>query len=696
MRDRQLGSWRDAYERWRGPGALGFVVVAFGCGLAGWWLTYPQLGPADIVYNTLAMFALNFAHDGPIHPLLDVARFLAAGVVFWAAVVVAVKVISRRSPVRRAAKLRQHVVLVGGTEEVLTLATRYRDTGRDVVVIGELGARDVEQLNRRDVVTVPLASNRNLPTSDLRRIVARAERVVVIGNDESAADLAGWVRSACSEHLPTTVLVDTREFAAWWSHQYGDVALCRSTHAAIALVRDYPPFLEGAMVPPPIVFGDSEGDMAAEIVRRIVTGWQEPGERITVHCLGSNAAWVEDARASLDERAALRHQAVPPQAVAAAQAVHELVAAWPPPDLPDRVTVSGPTVYVAYGDVALTVLVASAVAEAVPNARVVGVVDNEATWMDTREAGARVVSRLALLSLPDTIELDPRRLLVGELVADAGRWPADVPGPFGEMTAVRRGVATLLAQSEPVRQAVEAVAGRAEEILGAGGVRLAQRGWAAEATFLLSPDQLVAVEAALAEVLTEAHGVAQDEARLRRLELAARLPCLAARAGWTPVAATDAPMPLGDVQLQQLAVLAHEGYKALSVATGNATGSTNYGKKWDELGEVHQRSNISQVADIPVKLATLGLTWRPASEPRRFEFDDAQLERLAENEHRRWVHFQYRNGRPGHEWNKTWTQLGREAEEAGHDKVREYDREAVRLIPMMLAAVGLEIVPLGS
>lgn len=676
--------WRDVYDNLKGPVAVGVVVAALAAGLVGWRLTDPTLDWADLVYSTLALFAISFSHPGPVHPLLNVARFLAVAVVYWAAVSVAYRVISRRSPTRRAARLKRHVVVVGDSVEARTIATKYRAAGHEVAVVGALAAEDADQLTRHSVAVVPSASDK-----ELRAILNHADRVVVVGGAEArAAELAERVeriRGTCTHPPAATVLFDHREFAAQWARSHHQVTLCRSTQLAIALLRSHPPFQEDAMVPPPIVIG--EGETAAEIARRVVIGWQQPGERITVYCLGRDAAWADAARAGLDHRADLRFVQVPPYAGAATEAVKTVVAGWRPPEPPDRFTVAGPTVYVTYPDVAVTVAVTSAVAEAVENARVIGLVDNDGTWLDTvTPSAARLVSRRALLAEPATLELDPRRLLAAEIVADAARWPGDVPGALGR---VRRGApqtAALEEQDASVRAAVQAVAENAEKILAAGGVRLEQRGWAADPVVLLAPHQLAAVERALASALGVACADTDREARLRRLELAARLPVLAARAGWTPTSAEGSVPVLTTEDLQQLAVLAHGGYQVVSRATDNATESVNFGREWAELSEVDQRSNIAQVADIPVKLATLGLTWQPAELPTVVEFTPDQVDWLAENEHRRWAYFQYRNGRPGHEWNVPWSELG----------VRqEYDRSAVRLIPALLASVGLEIVPLG-
>lgn len=685
--EKNVRDWRDVYDSVKGPVAVVAVAAASVLGVLGWRLTDPSLGWDEVVYSTLALFAISFSHDGPVHLALNVARFLAVAVVYWAAVSVAYRVISRRSPARRAARLKNHVVLLGDATELRAIADRYRDARREVVVLGTPAPQDLDHLTRRATVVVPTASDK-----ELRRILNHAERVVVAGGGETRAaddaDRVDRVRRACSNPPPTTVLFDNRDFAARWARTHSDVALCRSTQLAIALLRSQPPFLEAAMVPPPLVIGD--GETAAELARRVVVGWQQPGERVTVFCLGRDAAWSDAARASLDDRADLRFVAVPAQASRVAEAVRQIVADWPGPARPERFTVAGPSVYVAYADVALTVPITSAVAEAVPDARVVGLVDNEATWLDTvTPSAARLVSRRALLSDPQTLELDPRRLLAAEIVADAARWPGDVPGALGRVTPDASGEAVLAGQDAAVQAAVRAVAENAEVILAAGGVRLEQGGWAADPVLLLAPHELAGVERALAQVLEAAGGGSgdrADEARLRRLELAARLPTLAARAGWTPTA-SDTKARLSAEQLQQLAVLAHGGYEEVSRATNNATGSVNYGKRWEELSEVDQRSNIAQVADIPVKLATLGLTWRAADQPAAFAFTPDQVELLAENEHRRWEHFQYRNGRPGHDWNVPWSELGDQ---------KEYDRSAVRLIPALLASVGLEIVRQGA
>src|SRR5690606_3465109 len=109
------------------------------------------------------------------------------------------------------------------------------------------------------------------------------------------------------------------------------------------------------------------------------------------------------------------------------------------------------------------------------------------------------------------------------------------------------GGAQLADQSPEVQTAVRAVAEHVQQIFAAADLEL-DAGYPAEVpTLMLGPGEIAAIEAALHRVLRDTSTPAPaeqvdaeddgslrrraDEARLRRLELAARLPVLAARAG---------------------------------------------------------------------------------------------------------------------------------------------------------------------
>ena len=92
----------------------------------------------------------------------------------------------------------------------------------------------------------------------------------------------------------------------------------------------------------------------------------------------------------------------------------------------------------------------------------------------------------------------------------------------------------------------------------------------------------------------------------------------------------------------------------------NPTGSRLVETPWEELSEFNKSSNRAVVLDYPVKLASIGLDWRRSTAPTpapALELTDEQKSTLSVAEHRHWSHFQRRNGREGHYFNKPWDEL---------------------------------------
>lgn len=427
------------------------------------------------------------------------------------------------------------------------------------------------------------------------------------------------------------------------------------TAQAIALLRDNPPLLEDRVTPPPIVVGD--GALATEIVRRMVLGWQQPGDVLRVDAVGADDGWVAAARAGLEARSAITFTRSSLDLDAVLAVVRAQVSAWERPD-PGRFAASGPTVVVALGDAAQGARVTARLAEALPDARVTAVADD-----------------------PATPTLTPQSLIVDELLRDAARCPPSVPTVFGTITPDAAGRVTLAGQPPATIAALRAVGEAASSILAAGGVTVDGVGNEVSDVIVSTPAELVAMRDAIVGVLPSP---APPDRAQRALELAARLPTLASRAGWTPRRTASAPNPLDTATLRRLATLAHARYLEVSATTGNATRSSHAEKQWEELTDFERSASLAQVVDIPTKLAAVGYTWRPSDDPAPFAFDQATLELLAEWEHRRWEHHQRRNGRQGHRWAVPWEDLP--------DAVREYDRNAVRTVPALLAAAGWEIV----
>lgn len=115
---------------------------------------------------------------------------------------------------------------------------------------------------------------------------------------------------------------------------------------------------------------------------------------------------------------------------------------------------------------------------------------------------------------------------------------------------------------------------------------------------------------------------------------------------------------------------------------------------WDELIEHLKESNRQQADHIPVKLKAIACGISPVAgrEPALIRFTDEEIEIMAEMEHARWTSERFLDGwslGPRDPKKKTspylveWEKLP--------DNVKEYDRDAVRAIPELLAKAGFEI-----
>jgi hypothetical protein len=120
---------------------------------------------------------------------------------------------------------------------------------------------------------------------------------------------------------------------------------------------------------------------------------------------------------------------------------------------------------------------------------------------------------------------------------------------------------------------------------------------------------------------------------------------------------------------------------------------------WNKLPEDEKSQNRAAVRDIPHKLAQVGYAMIPARSdqpPFKFPEDDGDLERLAEMEHARWMAQKLAAGwRYGSETDKAariheallpWKKL--------QESQKEKDRDLVRAVPEILAAVGYTVVKL--
>lgn len=519
-----------------------------------------------------------------------------------------------------------------------------------------LGNCDVEDAS---LVVVTAASDRETARAlaDIRERAREEVRIVALFRDEATARL--------SRDAPRVRTIGVRRLVAQHT------------------VRTSPPLLQGAVAAPPMVIGD--GPLAMEIVRAIVTGWGYPGDPVAIHCLGSHAEWAQEAAAEAGHRAQLSWAEVPPTPALVIDAVRRLSAQHQPPP-PNRGEPAGPTITVVLGDPELTLVLAGAVAAAVPDARVVAVVDE---LIGSAPRGVTVAAEPDVVATAIVTE-SPRASVLEEVLLEDLAWvglettPATAPPVplFDSPVRVGSDPLSLDRQPQALQDQLATVVAALPDIMAAGAVELGGDDVWDQEPLVLTPGELSAMADRLLKALTLD---AVDGARLGALELAFRLPRLAARAGLVARRRPGYVPVLPFEEIERLAPLVHHAYQQAARETNNATGSPYAYAHWRALSDFERSANRAMIVGSAVGWAMEGLDWSPTDTPKQIELNEAQLERLAELEHRRWAHHQRANGRPRHEWIKPWQEL--------EPPERHYDDLIVRALPRLLSLAGIELAP---
>jgi hypothetical protein len=150
---------------------------------------------------------------------------------------------------------------------------------------------------------------------------------------------------------------------------------------------------------------------------------------------------------------------------------------------------------------------------------------------------------------------------------------------------------------------------------------------------------------------------------------------------------------IDNATLEMLAMKIHETYLSVQTRDRAVRGSTSALPPWGALENDLKEANRAQARDITAKLARIGCTVRPGLDKIGFAFTTEELERLARDEHQRWVRQRRATGwvhgpvrdneRKHHPEITSWRQLS--------DEARDKDRDAIRNLPEVLAAAGLHI-----
>lgn len=670
--------------RWYLLGTL--VVAVLVLGTWGWLEADPTLQGLDALYRAFQLFTQGMPDQNP-PPALNVARWLALVVTFYAVLQVLRTVFTHQKQLLDAKRRRNHVVVVGNGPEAASLAGNdtYRKAGTKVVVVGDLDPSDQAWLAGRGVSVLP-----DLSDPHLTGVLRGAEDVVIVGGDDNeTANLVCRVASTAPKTQPLA-LFDSPALARQWTRNSSDATrtVCRVTQLALETLRLCPPFPSDAAVPDPVVVGD--GPLAAELTRRIILGWQHDGWRPRVLCLSERTSWAGELVQKFGDAVQVEQTTLLPACVEAR--VNEFRDTWVPPEK-GRGTVGGIRVYLALTESSKAVTIARELLED-PTTHIGLVVDQNAHWKDLfKDVTDRVqlISRDALLADPKVLERNEADLLRAELRRGAESWPPDSPSLFstdivrdensGDIVDVTPDTLRLdLGVDLLTRDNARA----AREVLAAGGMK-AETGIPLEPAPLAGPSQLRSMQLTLRNLLAEALPGNADihDVRQWALDLASRLPEMMQRSGWTIT--SDTPPLLDSGSIERLAKQVHDNYRRQGLAEGNPTGSRLVETPWEELSEFDKSSNRAVVLDYPVKLASVGLDWRRSKNPAPApELTDEQVFTLSVAEHRRWSHFQRRNGREGHYFNKPWDDLTK-----GQQSL---DENVVNTMGSLLASEGIEII----
>lgn len=667
---------------------LGIVVVAvvLGLGTWGWLVAKPDIGLEEAFYRAIQLFVLEMPEEAYSIPL-DFARWIAVGVAFIAVMQVLLTVLTQRQKLFDAKRRRNHVVVVGNGPEAASLAGNdtYRKAGMKVVVVGDLDPSDQAWLAGRGVSVLP-----DLSDPHLTRVLHGAEDVVIVGGDDNeTANLVCRVASTAPTTQPLA-LFDSPALARQWTRNSSDATrtVCRVTQLALETLRLCPPFPSDAAVPDPVVVGD--GPLAAELTRRIILGWQHDGWRPRVLCLSERTSWTGELVQKFGDAVQVEQTTLLPACVEAR--VNEFRDTWVPPEK-GKGAVGGIRVYLTLTESSKAVTIARELLED-PTTHIGLVVDQNTHWKDLFKDvtdRVRLISRDALLADPKVLERNEADLLRAELRRDAESWPPDSPSLFstnivrdensGDIVDVTPDTLRLdLGVDLLTRDNARA----AREVLAAGGMK-AETGIPLAPAPLAGPSQLRSMQLTLRKLLADALPGNADihDVRQWALDLASRLPEMMQRSGWTVT--SDTPQLLDSGSIERLAERVHESYRQQALVEGNPTGSQLVETPWEKLSEFNKSSNRAVVLDYPVKLASVGLDWRRSTTPAPApELTDEQILTLSVAEHRRWSHFQRRNGREGHYFNKPWDELTK-----GQQSL---DENVVNTMGSLLASEGIEII----
>lgn len=287
-----LREWWQDYRWLMWTFSVLFVIYLGYSGFREYYLSiYEICSPLDIFYRTLQLFVLDSgALTPPINLKLELARLLAPAISVIAATNVLIAIFSEQFQLFKIRFLRRHIIVCGLGNKGLLLSRKFKDHGKNVVVI-ESDEENDNIKECRDKGIIVLSGNAMAPYI-LRRAGLKKARYLfsVCGQDNINAEIAFQARElltgkkskplTCVVHITDPQLcrlIKEREFETEKNSAFRLEFLNLFDQAAKALINLFNPFAERKELQslPPHLLIVGAGRMGESLVTHTAKEWTE-------------------------------------------------------------------------------------------------------------------------------------------------------------------------------------------------------------------------------------------------------------------------------------------------------------------------------------------------------------------------------------------------------------------------------------
>lgn len=296
-----------------------FVIAAFLLGCWGFWRSFAVVqgnhSVLDLCYASLQLFVLEIAEPVPMNWQLQIARFFAATLTFYALLSVVFIVCYTQFIRFRLMFWNKHAIICGLGYLGPVIARYYLEHGRKTVII-EANPLNSEIESCKDMGAIVLTGDATQDdVLEMANIVKASDIFAVTGNDVKNLEIA--IKAQSPDRLDQSLtchihITDMNLCSVLKSHQLRSQNMSNFkieffniyTIAGYCLQQAYPPYSEGREVAPDthiLVFG--AGRMGKTLIVRITKKWRDnygkSGKKLIISVIDRHA---DEVKAFLEAR----------------------------------------------------------------------------------------------------------------------------------------------------------------------------------------------------------------------------------------------------------------------------------------------------------------------------------------------------------------------------------------------------------